>query len=238
MQNITSTGGKYEYYFEATRPAFVTRLLQRKHRHLFDLCVRDATVDSVVEIGPGEGFFAQSCREAGVSYLALESSAVGVAALQKQGFDVIQATLPPFPSSISQTDLVYASHLIEHLPNPDAVLDFMTQARAALRPGGRLAFAYPDARWMRMDFWDADYTHSWPSTPRRVAQVARDAGFEVAKHYDCCLHFDGWRATVLRALMKLYPQRTLASIDSSRADFWYRGKLLFVPDALTILTPR
>jgi SAM-dependent methyltransferase len=228
---------KYAYYFAATRPAFVTRLLERKHRSLFDLAVDGAGVRSVMEVGPGEGFFARACRDAGIrDYLALESSPTGVRLLREQGFAVREATLPPFPPDLEPVDLLYASHLVEHLPGPDAVLSFLLHARALLRPGGRLVLVYPDARWMRMDFWESDYTHQWPSTPRRVAQVARDAGLAVWQSHDCCLNVHGSRARALRLGTRLYPQRLLSAVDRSRADFWFRGKLLFVPDSLTILT--
>lgn len=229
---------KYGYYFEATRPAFVSRLLERKHRHLFGLAVRGASVRSIMEVGPGEGFFARAQRDAGVErYLALESSPTGAALMRDLGFAVREATVPPFPAGLEPVDLLYASHLVEHLPGPDAVLSFLLEARTMLTDGGRLVLVYPDARWMRMDFWESDYTHQWPSTPRRVSQVARDAGLQVTGSYDCCLHVDGAPAQALRLGTRLYPQRLLSAVDRAREDFWFRGKLLFVPDHLTVLQP-
>lgn len=228
---------KYSYYFAASRPQFVERMLERKHRSLLRLATRGTAVRTVLEIGPGEGFFARACREAGIrEYVALESSPTGVKLLREQGFRVREATLPPFPDGLPAVDLLYASHLVEHLPSPDAVLSFLQQARSQLASNGRLVLVYPDARWMRMDFWESDYTHQWPSTPRRVAQVARDAGFVVQQSHNCCLSLHGRPADALRLATRLYPQRLLSALDQDRADFWFRGKLLFVPDHITILT--
>lgn len=233
----TSDRERYAYYFDRARPAAVERLLERKHAALLALAVAGGPVVSMLEIGPGEGFVARAARARGLPrYVALEATAAGTRRLQDAGFDVRQATVPPFPE-VEPVDLVYASHLIEHLPGPDAVLALLRACHDLLRPGGRVALAFPDARWMRGDFWDCDYTHQWPSTPRRVAQAGRDAGFRVRASHDCCLHLDGPRARALRAVARLYPQRALSLVDPRRDDFWYRGKLLFAPDALVVLQP-
>lgn len=230
--------GAYAYYFARERPAFVERLLERKHGMLLHTAAAGLHGPDVLEIGPGDGFVARAARDLPAGrYVGLEASSVGAAALREEGFDVRQVRVPPFPDDLGTFDLVYASHLVEHLPGPDAVLAFLAASRAVLRPGGRLALVYPDARWMRFDFWDCDYTHQWPSTPRRVEQAGRDAGFAVDATHHCCLHLRGAPALALRTLMRLYPQRALSSVDRARDDFWYRGKLLFAPDALTILRP-
>jgi SAM-dependent methyltransferase len=228
----------YTYYFSRERPAFVTKLLERKHAMLLDVATAGITRPSVLEIGPGDGFIARASRTVPTSrYVAVEASPIGAARLAEQGFEVRTGRVPPLPDDLGDFDVVYASHLIEHLPGPDAVLGFLDGCRQALRPGGRVALVYPDARWMRMDFWDCDYTHQWPSTPRRVEHVAEDAGFAVEATHHCCLHLRGARALALRTLIKLYPQRALSTIDRERSDFWYRGKLLFAPDAITLLRP-
>jgi SAM-dependent methyltransferase len=228
----------YAYYFSRERPEFVTKLLERKHAMLLEVATDGMTNPSLLEIGPGDGFIARASRALPASrYVGLEGSPIGAAALAEQGFDVRTHRIPPMPPDLGRFDVVYASHLIEHLPGPEAVLGFLEGCREVLGPGGRVALVYPDARWMRMDFWDCDYTHQWPSTPRRVEHAAEDAGFAVEATHHCCLHLRGARALALRGLMKLYPQRALSAVDRERSDFWYRGKLLFAPDAITLLRP-
>lgn len=232
----TGPTSKYAYYFERSRPEFVTRLLERKHRSLLGLARREATVSSMLEIGPGEGFVARAASTTGIpNYIGLEASTTGAERLVTAGFDVRVAVVPPLPDGLPSFDLIYASHVIEHLPGPQAVIDFLADCTRQVRSTGVIALVFPDARVMRSDFWDCDYTHQWPSTPRRVAQVAHDVGLRVLRTYHCCLYFHGMVAHFLRQLVRLYPQRLLSAVDSSRDDFWYRGKLLFAPDVLMLL---
>lgn len=228
----------YAYYFDSERPAFVTRLIARKHAALHARATAGRRVESVLEIGPGEGWFARACRAApGQSYRAVEASTDGARRLRAEGFEVVRAKVPPLPAGLEQADLVYASHVVEHLPGPQAVLDLVGGARRLLRPGGAVALVFPDARRIGVDFWDCDYTHQWPSTPRRVRQLAHDAGFTVAATHHCCLHLTGWRAALLRTLRRLYPAGLLSALTPAREDFWYRGKMLFAPDVLMVLEP-
>jgi SAM-dependent methyltransferase len=229
--------GTYTYYFESERPGFVTGLIRRKHRRMHALATSKRSVRRLLEIGPGEGMFADAARAAGHDYVAVESSPAGAARLREQGYAVVEGAVPPLPEGLEPVDLVYAAHLIEHLPGPHAALELVQGSRELLRPGGALALAFPDASRIGSDFWDCDYTHQWPSTPRRVRQLARDAGFRVVATHHCCLHLTGWRAWVVATLARLFPARSLGAAMPDREDFWYRGKMLFAPDVLMVLEP-
>ncbi|MDP8927075.1 MAG: class I SAM-dependent methyltransferase, partial [Actinomycetota bacterium] len=186
----------------------------------------------------GEGFVAEAATAASLRYMGVESSQLGADRLRDRGFEVQHATIPPFPAGTELVDLLYASHVIEHLRGPAEVALLLEEARDLLQPGGRVALVFPDARWMGIDFWDCDYTHQWPSTPRRVRQVARDSGYTVTATYHCCLHLHGAAAFPLRLLYRLFPANWLGTLDRRREDLWYRGKMLFVPDTLMVLQPR
>ncbi len=229
---------KYAYYFESERPAFVTRLIARKQRAQLERMSKGTVPGSVLEIGPGEGWFARACRDGGVpSYVAVEASPVGAENLRRAGFDIRLGKVPPLPEDLPTVDLVYASHLIEHLAGADAVLSFLTGCVGVLRPGGRIALAFPDARRLGVDFWDCDYTHSWPSTPRRVSQAAHDAGLRVVATHNCVLELDGALATGAQAARHLFPYRVLSTLLPGKEDFWYRGKMLLAPEVLMVLEP-
>lgn len=230
--------GQYNYYFASERPEFVSRLIANKERAQLRRAGRGNIPRSVLEVGPGQGWFARACREEGVErYQALEASAVGTERLQADGFDVRRASVPPMPEDLDKVDLIYASHVVEHLAGAKAVLSFVRDCERALSPGGVIALAFPDARKMGVDFWDSDYTHQWPSTPRRVAQVAVDARFKVLAVHNCCLHLCGPSAALLRLMMRFYPYKLLSLLQPSREDFWFRAKMLFVPEALMLLQP-
>lgn len=237
----TRESGTYDYYFRTQadgRPAFVTRLLERKHRMMLDLAHRGRPISSMMELGPGEGFVARAASRRGIDYTAVEASSIGADVLRGQGIRVIEATVPPIPEGAGPVDLLYASHLIEHLDGPMEVLRLLADARDVLAPAGAFALVYPDYNWMKKDFWDCDYTHRWPSTPRRVTQVAHDAGYEVVAEHPTCLNLHGNPAMLLRMLAKLYPHRFLSWIDQRRADLWFRGSLLFAANHITVLSPR
>jgi SAM-dependent methyltransferase len=226
---------RYAYYFDSQRPAAVERLLQRKHAVLWRRVSRRLPTRRFLEVGPGEGRVAGLAVRSGASYLAVEASPAGVRQLRAAGFDVLESVVPPFPGGIGPVDCIYASHVIEHLDGPDAVRTFLVEARQHLAPGGGIALVFPDARFMGFDFWESDYTHRWPSTERRVRQVAVDAGLEVVDCTRVCLSATGRAARVLAAVARLYPYGLLATLNPSRKEFWYRGRLLFSLDVVVIL---
>jgi SAM-dependent methyltransferase len=228
----------YDFYFDRSRPHFVERRIVEKQRRQLELCMNaHRGVRRVLEIGPGEGWFARAALDAGLEYVAIEASETGAAHMRSDGFDVHVATTPPLPPGLGQFDLVYMSHVVEHLASPSAVLELLQQVGALLHPGGIVALAYPDARTLGWDFWDCDYTHRWPSTPRRVAQVTSDAGFTTTAEYRRCLHLGGFRGAMLRSVTRALPLRTLARVVPSRREWLLRAKMLFAPDVVTIVTP-
>jgi SAM-dependent methyltransferase len=226
---------RYAYYFDSDRPAAVDRLIDRKHRILYRLVRRASRMRHVLELGPGEGRFALLASSGGSSYTAVEASRVGAARLRAAGYSIIDAAVPPLPEGLGRYDCIYASHLVEHLHTADEVRTVLREARSRLTPDGVIALVFPDARWMGFEFWDADYTHHWPSTERRVRQVAVDAGLEVVSGTRICLTQTGRRARLLAWAVRLYPYALLASLFPRAKEFLYRGKLLFSFDVVMIL---
>lgn len=233
-----SASNVYDYYFTADRPERVTRLIAHKHHSQLVRACGGRKVDSVLEIGPGEGWVGLACRAEGISYTGVEASETGARLLRDRGLQVEVGSVPPLPSSINPVDLVYASHVIEHLPSPAAVVSLLKSLHGVLRAGGTVALAFPDARRLGIDFWDCDYTHTWPSTLRRIRQAAADAGFDIAAAMDICLHLEGAAARALQLLGRLFPYALLARVDPAREQFWYRGKMLLAPEKLVVLTPQ
>jgi cyclopropane fatty-acyl-phospholipid synthase-like methyltransferase len=227
---------RYAFYFDSDRPAAVDRLIQRKHRTIFRLVSRESSMRKVLEVGPGEGRFAGLVRSSGrSSYTAVEASHVGAERLREAGFEVIEASVPPLPDQLGRYDCIYASHLVEHLRSSDEVRSFLRGSRGHLTQDGVVALVFPDARWMGFEFWDADYTHHWPSTERRIRQAAVDAGLEVVTCDRVCLTQTGRRARLLAWALRLYPYTLLASLFPRAKEFLYRGKLLFSFDVVVIL---
>lgn len=114
------------------------------------------------------------CRTTG---LDLNPDAIAIARERFPTGDFRVGSLPPFDAT--GFDAIVASHLIEHLPDPD---EFLRAARQRLRPGGRLVLATPNrhawiSRLCGAPFFD-DPTHVRLYTARELRQRLRLAGFE------------------------------------------------------------
>lgn len=81
------------------------------------------------------------------------------------------------PGSI---DLVFASNVFEHLPNPEALLRALAAVRQALRPSGRLVVLQPNVRLVGGAFWDF-FDHTLPLSERGMTEALVVAGLEVVE---------------------------------------------------------
>lgn len=135
------------------------------------------SISRILEIGPGYGDFAQILPAHDYYYLALESNwLIGLGMHQKK-HAVCQVAVPPFPIKSETFDVVYASHVIEHMPGPLAAYEFIKEANRVLVDNGILALSAPDMLAFGNLFWEADYTHTFPVTARRLIQLLEDLDF-------------------------------------------------------------
>lgn len=142
----------------------------------------------VLEIGPGHGHFARAARAAGWSYDSIEPSDPFRAALREEGFAVTDEITPPLRRPDATYDLVYASMILENLPTHDAAGDLVAEAERVLRPGGWLVLIYPNYLTWGSFFFDEHYTHSYVTTPRRIAHLLTSQGLAVVRDE----HVLGW----------------------------------------------
>jgi SAM-dependent methyltransferase len=125
----------------------------------------------LLDVGCGTGWLAEHFPD----YIGLDGSPDAIAAGAERGRDLrLWDATQPLPLPDGQVDGVVLKDLLEHVPDPAAVV---TEALRVLRPGG-LAFASsPDAqRWV----WD-DYTHQRPFTRTGFRRLFADQGFEVVR---------------------------------------------------------
>jgi SAM-dependent methyltransferase len=125
----------------------------------------------MLDLGCGSAWLAQHFAH----YTGVDGSAEAVAAASRRGRTVLQHDLAqPLPFDDACFDGVIAKDVLEHVPDPVAVV---REIHRVLRPGGRVFASSPDAqRWV----WD-DYTHRRPFTRKSYRLLFADQGFEVER---------------------------------------------------------
>ncbi|MDQ6697598.1 MAG: class I SAM-dependent methyltransferase [Actinomycetota bacterium] len=97
-----------------------------------------------LELGPGRGHELAHLSRIGWQATGLEVDPVAAALAQEtSGCEVVAGELVDAPWPAATFDLVYASHVFEHLLDP---VDALRSMWNLLRPGGRLVLVYPNSR--------------------------------------------------------------------------------------------
>jgi SAM-dependent methyltransferase len=85
---------------------------------------------------------------------------------------IMNAELPP-----EHFDGVFASNFLEHLPDQEAISEFLERMRDVMRADGRIAIMGPNYRYCSKEYWDcAD--HYVALTHVAIAEHLYAAGFE------------------------------------------------------------
>jgi len=131
----------------------------------------------LLEIGPGEGRFAELCRREGVRYFCIEPSPPLQKRMQEGGYPTIGGFVPPIAVGSDSIDVLYADQLLEHMPDFTAAIHFVAECNRVLKKDGHLALIFPNYLKEREFFFDIDYTHNFVTTERRVEQMLFDCHF-------------------------------------------------------------
>ncbi len=137
----------------------------------------------VLELACGRGEFLDLLREAGVAARGVDLDEGMVRAARDRGHDVhlgdaLDALDTAEPGTYGG---VFAAHFVEHL-TPEAAMRLVHGAKRALRPGGRLVLATPNAASLSVlgyDFWK-DPTHVRFYDPMLLRFLCTEAGLTVA----------------------------------------------------------
>ena len=129
------------------------------------------TDDSLLDIGCGEGWFADHFDD----YVGIDSSMEVVARAKSLGRNVIHGFAEDrLPFDDNSFDAVLLKDVLEHLQHP---AETVKESARVLKPGGKLVAFSPDAqRWM----WD-DYTHVRPFTRNSFRKLFEDQGLLVER---------------------------------------------------------
>ncbi len=77
-------------------------------------------------------------------------------------------------------DVVMSAHVLEHAMNPMEAREWCEEMNRVVRPGGYVLVVCPDVIDYKNYFWDTDWSHGYPPTPKRVSQIYDDIGLEVS----------------------------------------------------------
>jgi SAM-dependent methyltransferase len=128
----------------------------------------------LLDYGCWVGFLASEAGRRGWLVTGVEPSRWAAERARSRGVDVVEDPEGPF-------DAIAMGDVIEHLPDPGAVLD---QLAALLAPGGVIWIATPDAgsrvaRMLGRRWWSVIPTHLHLFTRRSLTRLLERHGFEV-----------------------------------------------------------
>lgn len=132
-------------------------------------------VRDLLELGPGRGPFAEQCQQHRLNYTCADISVHSLSELNHLPRRV-QALIPPIPFASNQFDVSFAANFLEHMLDFRHAYDLVDEMKRVVRPDGLVCHCVPNVMDWGLQFWNGDYTHSFPTTPRRVAQIYLDLG--------------------------------------------------------------
>jgi SAM-dependent methyltransferase len=122
---------------------FAARLMPGHRAHIvceFRFLPKASTEPRLLDVGSGSGGFLRKARDSGWNACGVEPDTSARALSDKYGFDV-RPSLDDWKSDAGTFDHVTASHVIEHVHEPDRLL---RQIRSMLKPDGTLFIQTPN----------------------------------------------------------------------------------------------
>lgn len=182
---------------------------------------------AILEIGPGHGELARLFLQAGFrNYDIVEPNAAMRERLRSLG--VRQARdylIPSIRENDSSYELIIVSNVFEHLNGTEEGQIFIAEAARVLQPQGAVFLLSPDYLEWREDFFNCDFSHSNPTTVRRVVQMFQNAEMEAVAFcylYSCFRGFPGW---IFSRAIKMLTGWTFGEMGESKP---YKLRLTFL----------
>ncbi len=220
----------YDHFGQLAPTGLGSRIVEIENKRLLGVMRRlNEQGETVLEIGPGRGAFAVACRESGLRYTGIEVNEALAKRLREQGFEVVQAFVPPLPIGLGKFDLVFCAHVIEHMATVVQARELLRNMSEATRPGGLVCVGAPDYPSHGVHFWH-DYTHNFVTSGRRLRQMFVDEGITVLKELYHSGPFAGGAARLTSWMAKQFPSQLIGAlvdplVSSERI---YKGKLTFL----------
>ena len=196
----------FDAFFETPPTAFGKWLQSKKANKVWERLQRHhPRIERMLEIGPGLGELADLGISAHLSYHAIETNFTRASVLRKRGVFVAIAYAPPIPAKDEEFDAVVAHNVIEHMTDFSAAIRFLSEMARVTRGDGLVCINSPDYLATNRHFWDADYTHNFPVTMRRLNQMFSDQGLEIVNRTYFSGPISGISAIFASWVARLFP---------------------------------
>ena len=178
--------GQYDEYLERTNWKQSAGLITWVHERILKTFIRVAKLTpsniKLLEIGSGRGTGGLIANSLGFArYIGVEpTQALAEFSRERYGHEVVEDSLPELVSIESGSmDATFSVHVLEHASTHQDAWDWVKEMKRIVRPGGHILICTPDAQDYGTYFWDSDWSHGYPTTPRRLSQILQDHGLEI-----------------------------------------------------------
>jgi ubiquinone/menaquinone biosynthesis C-methylase UbiE len=135
----------------------------------------------LLEVGAGRPDVLNGFKRQGLQVFGCDISPASKEACEKDKipFKLVDFVKHALPYKDNSFDVVYSKSVIEHMPE---VLEFVTECRRVLKPGGIFLALTPDWNANYKTFFD-DFTHVRPMTRRSMRLILGVADFDSVDSY-------------------------------------------------------
>ncbi|GAA6526721.1 class I SAM-dependent methyltransferase [Intrasporangium sp. DVR] len=109
---------------------------------------------TVLDVGGGPGYFADSFLAAGARYAGLDPDVGELTARGRAGVNTVRASGLELPVATASVDLAYSSNVLEHVPSPERMAEEMVRVT---RSGGTIVISWTP--WLSP--WGGHETSPW-----------------------------------------------------------------------------
>lgn len=177
----------YDIFLKNPHSDSVAKIMQKNNYKLINyLCsMFEPKQLDILEIGPGKGYFkdaVQKYTDEGytLNYYAVDrnKNILLNLGINKNNFFVAEM---PHIKCDKKFDIIFIGYVIEHLSSGLELFEALSNVKSLLNDNGILVLQFPDSMKLGMEFYNIDYTHSFPTTKRNVNQALLDNSMYVKK---------------------------------------------------------
>lgn len=146
VTNFISSNDLHEFYKGQSCESYINQdneLRTNCRKLLCEILELGLNGKEVLDVGCGSGLFLEETRNAGLTGTGIEPDPERVAFSRSRGLNVIQGILPCEELSGKTFNLIWLSHVIEHVPEPHGLIEEVVRIMC---PGALLAVITPNVK--------------------------------------------------------------------------------------------